>query len=174
MAGGSPQAGCELGGPSAGKSPPRRPEAPQGRSRGPPRKSRGAPKKNSTRAPGNCSRIWAGNQIFPPVTSFLFDLCMVSPKTRFRLGNKSPPQEPKNRPRGAPRRPQGTSRGPPPNLGEPRKKTAHAHQETAAGFGPEIQFSHLSLAFSLILSGVPQNEVSFGKNVNSGRFGGDP
>ena len=37
-------------------------------------------------APGNCSRIWAGNRIFPPVTSFLFDPCMVSPKTRFRLG----------------------------------------------------------------------------------------
>ena len=47
--GGSPQAGCELGGPSAGKSPPRRPEAPQGRSRGPPRKSRGAPKKTAPR-----------------------------------------------------------------------------------------------------------------------------
>ena len=31
-----PQAGCELGGPSAGKSPPRRPEAFSGRSRGPP------------------------------------------------------------------------------------------------------------------------------------------
>ena len=48
--GGSPQAGCELGGPSAGKSPPRRPEAPQGRSRGPPRKSRGAPAEKTARA----------------------------------------------------------------------------------------------------------------------------
>ena len=86
LAGGSPQAGCELGGPSAGKSPPRRPEAPQGRSRGPPPKSRGAP-----------------------------------------------------------------------------KKTARTHTKTAAGFGPEIKFSHLSLAFSLILSGVSQIEVSFGK-----------
>ena len=66
LAGGSPQAGCELGGPSAGKSPPRRPEAPQGRSRGPPLKSRGAPKKNGAHANKNCSRIWAGNQIRRP------------------------------------------------------------------------------------------------------------
>ena len=37
----------------------------------PPRKSRGAPaEKNSS--PTFCSRMWAGNQIFPPVTSFLF------------------------------------------------------------------------------------------------------
>ena len=47
----------------------------------------------------------------------------------------------------------------------PGKKTAPPHQETAAGFGPEIQFPHLSLAFSLILSGVSQNEVSFGKKI---------
>ena len=38
-----------------------------------------------------------------------------------------------------------------------------ARQDSAARFGPEIQFPRLSLAFSLILSGVPQIEVSFGK-----------
>ena len=45
-------------------------------------------KKNSTHTRPHkfCSRIRAGNSIFPPVTSNLFDLCMVSPKTRFRLG----------------------------------------------------------------------------------------
>ena len=71
--GGDPQAGCELGGPPAGKSPPRRAEAPQGRSRGPPPKSRGAPNRTSSRACKICSRIRAGNSIFPPVTSNLFD-----------------------------------------------------------------------------------------------------
>ena len=66
----------------------------------------------------------------------------------------------------APRRPeapQGRSRGPPrKSRGAPAEKNG-PRQETAAGFGPEIQFSHLSPAISLILSGVSQNEVSFGK-----------
>ena len=67
-----------------------------------------------------------------------------------------------NRPRGAPRRPRGDLGDPPPNLGEPRlKKTAHP--KSAAGFGPETPLARLSPAISLILSGVSQNEVSFGK-----------
>ena len=43
------------------------------------------------------------------------------------------------------------------------EQKTHPRSNSASGFGPEIQFPHLSLAFSLILSGVPQNEVSFGK-----------
>ena len=49
----------------------------------------------------------------------------------------------------------------------PWLKKTRPPQDSAAGFGPEIQFPHLSLAFSLILSGVPQNEVSFGKTVTA-------
>ena len=67
-----PEAATE---PAAGaeKSPPRRPEAFLGRFWAPPR-NLGEPRlKKNTPTPGNCSRIWAGNQIFPPVTSFLFD-----------------------------------------------------------------------------------------------------
>ena len=60
-----------------------------------------------------------------------------------------------NRPRGAPRRPRGDLGDPPPNLGEPRKKQAAALVKSAAGFGPEIQFSHLSLAISLISAWCP-------------------
>ena len=49
----------------------------------------------------------------------------------------------------------------------PGLKKKPARQDSAAGFGPEIQFPHLSLAFSLILSGVSQIEVSFGKKQNA-------
>ena len=66
-----------------------------------------------------------------------------------------------NRPRGAPRRPRGDLGDPSENLGEPRKNMP-AHTQSAAGFGPETPLARLSPAISLILSGVPQNEVSFG------------
>ena len=62
----------------------------------------------------------------------------------------------------APRGIFGEILGTPPNLGEPRLKKTDPLVKSAAGFGPEIQFSHLSLAISLILSGVSQIEVSFG------------
>ena len=46
------------------------------------------------------------------------------------------------------------------------KKTG-ALVKSAAGFGPETPLARLSPAISLILSGVPQNEVSFGKKNKS-------
>ena len=45
------------------------------------------------------------------------------------------------------------------------KKTAPTLVKSAAGFGPETPLARLSPAISLILSGVPQNEVSFGKKA---------
>ena len=47
----------------------------------------------------------------------------------------------------------------------PKKTSTRTRTNSAGGFGPEIKFPHLSLAFSLILSGVPQNEVSFEKKT---------
>ena len=114
--------------PEAAKCAPRRPEAFLGRLRGPHR-SFGEPRKKIARARAHkiCSRIRAGNAVGPPTTSKLYDLLVVSPKTKFRLGKTAPSQISL------------------PDLGRKRRlPTCH----------------YLSL---LILSGVPQIEVSFGE-----------
>ena len=51
-----------------------------------------------------------------------------------------------------------------------KKNSAHPHTKSAAGFGPETPLARLSPAISLILSGVSQNEVSFGKKTRACRM----
>ena len=81
-----------------------------------------------------------------------------SPQAGCELGGPSAGKSPPRRPEA----PQGRSRGPPrESRGAPKKNTAHT--KSAAGFGPETPLARLSPAISLILSGVSQNEASFGK-----------
>ena len=66
-----------------------RPEAPRGivgEILGTPPRNFGEPRKNSASTHKICSRIRAGNAVGPPTTSNLYDLLMVSPKTKLRLG----------------------------------------------------------------------------------------
>ena len=69
----------------------------------------------------------------------------------------------------APRGIFGEILGTTPKLWGAPKKTARASTKSAAGFGPETPLARLSPAISLILSGVSQNEASFGKKTRARR-----